>query len=86
MYRIVFRIARHLTRLSAVLFLLAAGLTTARAGAQQTMERSAPEQRQPVQVYGLPSAEQLSEITHPELRMELLRMAGQDQTARAAES
>ncbi len=31
-----------------------------------------------------PSAEQLSKITHPALRVELMRMAGEDQAARSA--
>lgn len=52
--------------------------------AQQTMERTAREERKAVQVYSPPSAEQLSKITHPELRLELLRMAGEDQAARSA--
>ncbi len=52
--------------------------------AQQTMERAAPEERQQVQIFATPSAEQLSKITHPDLRAELLQMARKDQVARSA--
>jgi len=48
------------------------------------MERSAAEEGKPVEVFALPSAEQLAGITHPELRIDFLRMAGQDQAARSA--
>lgn len=84
MHRTLFRTARHLTRLSSSLFLLAFGSVAAWAEAQQTMERTAPEEREPVQVFAPPSAGQLSKITHPELRIELMRMAEEDQAARSA--
>ncbi len=84
MYRIVFQTARHLARLSSVVFLLAVGSVAARAEAQQTMERTAPEERKPVQVFAQPAADQLAKITHPDLRIELMRMAEVDQAARSA--
>ena len=84
MYGKVFRLPCRFARLSSAVFLLALGSVVARAEAQQTMERTAPEERKPVQVFAPPSAEQLSKITHPEVRIELLRMAGEDQAARSA--
>ncbi len=84
MDRILFRTARQLTRLAGAVYILLVGSVATRAEAQQTMERTAPEEGKPVEVFALPSAEQLAGITHPELRIELLRMAGQDQAARSA--
>ena len=84
MDRIVSRTARRLTCLSGAVFILAVGSVAARAEAQQTMERTAPEEGKPVEVHASASAEQLARITHPELRIELLRMAGEDQAARSA--
>lgn len=84
MYRISFRSACHLNRVSSAVFLLAVRSLASRAEAQQSMERTAPQERKPVQAFASPSAEQLSKITHPELRIELLRMAEEDQVARSA--
>lgn len=84
MNRIEFRSSRRLACLSSAVFLLAVGSPAVRAEAQQTMERTAPEESMPVQVFTPPSAEQLAKITHPELRAELLRMAAEDQAARSA--
>jgi hypothetical protein len=52
--------------------------------AQQTMEKPVANGSVPVAVYPPASSEQLSKITHPELRRELLRMAREDQAARSA--
>ena len=84
MYGIVFRSPRRFARLSSTVFLLAVASIAARAEAQQSMERTASEEHKPVQVFAPPSAEQLSKITHRELRIELLRMAEEDQAARSA--
>ncbi len=51
--------------------------------AQQSMEEPADE-TSPAPVFTPASAEQLSKITHPELRAELLQMAHTDQVARSA--
>ena len=53
--------------------------------AQQSMEEPANE-TSPAPVFAPASAEQLSSITHPELRAELLQMAHKDQVARSAET
>ncbi len=51
--------------------------------AQQSMEEPADETSS-APVFTPASAEQLSKITHPELRAELLQMAHKDQVARSA--
>ncbi len=84
MYQIACPSPRRLTRLCMAVVLLAVDPAASRVRAQQTMERSAPQERKVVEVIAAPSAEQLAIITHPELRAELLRMAEVDQAARSA--
>ena len=71
-------------RLAGAAMFLGVSLGVRSLPAQQTMERTAPQDLEPVQVFATPSAEQLSKITHPDLRIELLRMAEEDQAARSA--
>ena len=71
-------------RLSGAAFLLLASSGSRSLQAQQTMEQTVAEEPAPAQVFEPTSAEQLSKIAHPELRMELLRMAAEDQAARSA--
>ena len=73
-----------LARLAGAAMILCASLSAGILSAQQTMENPSADESGSPSVFGPASAEQRARIAHPGLRVELLRMAAEDQAARSA--